>query len=365
MSEMAQNIIVDAHLDIAWNYLSCGRDFLLSAWARRRQETDPAFVQRHGRSMVGLPELLLGRVAVVCASIFVAPAWSKLYPEERVLYETPAEAYTWGTRQMDYYHHLAESDPRIRLIRTQADLDAALATWRDGSGVGDHRLGVIVSMEGADPILEPEQLEEWHARGLRAVGPAWSRTRYSGGTKATGPLTDLGRELLDVMAGLGMVLDLAHMAPEACAEALDRYGGPLYASHANPLRFRPDRPDRNISDEIIRRIAERDGAVGVIPYNLFLVPGWRGGDRKDAATMDTVIAAIDHICQITGSARYVGIGSDFDGGFGAASTPAEFETSADLWAIGGALAARGYAPADVSAILSGNFLRILRAGLPA
>ncbi len=365
MSEMAQDILVDGHLDIAWNYFNHGRDFLQSAWVRRRQETDPAFVQRHGRSMVGLPELLLGRVAVVCASIFVAPAWSRAYPDEQVLYETPAEAYAWGMRQMDYYHRLADSDPRIRLITTQADLDAVLATWREGSGVGDHRLGVILSMEGADPILEPGQLEEWYARGLRAVGPAWSQTRYSGGTKALGPLTSLGRALLDEMAGLGIVLDLAHMAPEACVEALDRYDGPLYASHANPLRFRPDRPDRNISDEIIQRIAERDGAIGVMPYNLFLVPGWRAGDGKDAATMDTLIAAVDHICQLTGSARHVGIGSDFDGGFGAASAPVEFETSADLWAIGPALAARGYAPADVSAILSGNFLRILRAGLPA
>jgi membrane dipeptidase len=365
MSDLAQGIIVDGHLDIAWNYFNHGRDFRQSAWARRRQETDPIFLARHGRSMVGLPELLLSRVAVVCASIFVAPAWSKTHPDERVLYETPADACLWASRQMDYYHGLADSDPRIRLIRRQADLDAVLSTWRDGSGVGEHRLGLIISMEGADPILEPAQLEEWYERGLRAVGPAWSQTRYSGGTKAPGPLTDLGRQLLEAMAGLGMVLDLAHMAPEACAEALDRYDGPLYASHANPLRFRPDRPDRNIADDLIRRIAERDGAVGIMPYNLFLVPGWRIGDRKDAATMDTLVAAIDHVCQITGSARHAGIGSDFDGGFGAASTPVEFETSADLWAIGRALAARGYSPPDVTAILSGNFMRILRAGLPA
>ena len=77
MSVMAQDILVDGHLDIAWNHFNHGRDFLQSAWARRRQETDPAFIERHGRIMVGLPELLLGRVAVVCASIFVAPAWSR------------------------------------------------------------------------------------------------------------------------------------------------------------------------------------------------------------------------------------------------------------------------------------------------
>jgi membrane dipeptidase len=365
MTDLTTPIIVDGHLDIAWNYFNNRRDFRQSAWARRRQETDPVFLQRYGHSMVGLPELLVGRVAVVCASIFVAPAWSKTYPDEQVLYTSPEEAHRWGKQQLAYYHRLAEEDPRLCLILTQADLNAVLDTWRDSSDVTEHRLGLIIGMEGADPILEPAQLEEWYAEGLRVVGPAWTQTRYSGGTKAPGPLTDLGRALLEVMADLHMVLDLAHMAPEACLEALDRYDGPLFASHANPLRFRPDRPDRNLSDDLIRRIAERDGAVGIMPYNLFLLPDWRPGERKDAASMDHVIAAIDHVCQITGSARHVGIGSDFDGSFGAASTPAEFETSADLWAIGQALAARGYTPADVGAILGGNFLRILRAGLPA
>lgn len=365
MSDRTTPVIVDGHLDIAWNYFNNRRDFRQSAWARRRQETDPVFLQRYGRSMVGLPELLVGRVAVVCASIFVSPAWCKMYPDEQVTYSSPEEAHHWGMQQLEYYHRLAEEDARLHLIQTQADLDAVLATWHDGSSVTEHRLGLIVGMEGADPILGPHQLEEWHEGGLRIVGPAWTQTRYSGGTKAPGPLTDLGRALLEAMAELHMVLDLAHMDPEACLEALDRYEGPLFASHANPLRFRPDRPDRNLSDDLIRRIAERDGAVGIMPYNLFLLPDWQHGDRKEAATMAHVIAAIDHVCQITGSARHVGIGSDFDGGFGAAATPAEFETSADLWAIGQALGTRGYTAQDIAAILGGNFLRILQAGSPA
>ncbi len=166
------------------------------------------------------------------------------------------------------------------------------------------------------------------------------------------------------MASYGMVLDLSHMAPEAAIEALDRYESTLFASHANPLRFCPDRVDRNLSDDVIRRIAERDGVIGIIPYNLFLVRGWSMGDRKDAANIDTVIAAIDHVCQVTGSAHYVGIGSDFDGGFGAAAAPFGFDTVTDLLSIGTALAKRGFAPDDVTAILNRNMLRVLRAGLP-
>jgi membrane dipeptidase len=358
------DIIVDGHQDIAWNYLNNRRDFTQSAWARRRAELDPVFLEHYGRSMAGLPEALLGRVAITCGTIFVSPKAHVMYPDETVFYETPQEAYRLGLRQIDYYHRLADENRQIRLIRTQVDLEAVLASWGEGTELADHLFGLVVLMEGADPILEPAQVEEWYARGLRIVGPAWSATRYSGGTKAVGPLTDMGRELLDVMASFGMILDLSHMAPEACYEALDRYEGPLFASHSNPLKFRPDRTDRNLSDDMIRRIAERDGTVGIVLYNLFLVAGWQMGDRKDAASMETVIAAIDHVCQVTGSARHVGIGSDADGGFGGESVPTGFETVADMWEIGPALAARGYSPEDISAILSGNVLRILRAGLP-
>jgi membrane dipeptidase len=357
------DIVVDGHLDIAWNYFNNARHFPNSARRNRRREIDPVFRQHYGHAMVGMPEALLGRVAVMGATVFVSPTWTKMYPDEKILYDTPQEAYRWGIRQMDYYHQLADENPKIRLLRTEKDLDAVLATWDEGTDLTDHLLGLILLMEGADPIVEPPQVEEWYARGLRIIGPAWTATRYSGGTKAMGPLTDLGRELLDVMASFGMILDISHMAPEAAHEALDRYEGPVLASHSNPLRLRKNRPDRNISDDIIRKIAERDGVIGLIPYNLFLLQDWMLGDRKNAATMDHVIAAIDHVCQISGSARHAGIGSDFDGGFGAESTPVGFDTLADLLSIGQALAERGYAPEDVTAILSGNFLRVLRAGL--
>jgi membrane dipeptidase len=361
---MTDPIIIDGHQDIAWNYFNNRRDFRRSAREHRRRETDPVFVQRFGRCMVGLPEEIEGRVALTNGTIFVAPTWSRMHPDEIVLYDTPDDAYREGTRQLEYYHKLAELHEQIVVVQSQADLDTVLASWQDDKDPGERLFGIVILMEGADPILEPEQVEAWYVRGLRIVGPAWTATRYSGGTRALGPLTDLGRELLVAMRKLNMILDLSHIAPEAAYEALERYDGPIIASHANPLRFRPDRVDRNLSDEIISLIAQRDGVIGVMLYNLFLVEGWRMGDRKEAADMNRFIAAIDHVCQITGSARHVGIGSDFDGGFGSDSTPVGFDTVADLHKIGPALAERGYAPGDIEAILSGNFLRMLRAGLP-
>jgi membrane dipeptidase len=71
------------------------------------------------------------------------------------------------------------------------------------------------------------------------------------------------------------------------------------------------------------------------------------------------------VCQITGSATHVGIGTDFDGGFGTESIPYELDTVADLYQIADALTGAGYEDSDVDAIMSGNMLRKLREGLPA
>ncbi len=357
-------IVFDAHEDMAWNALTFGRDYTRAAHETRRLERENGSLapRVNGEVTLGLPDWLLGRVAVVIGVLFVSPAHRRMGAWDTLIYRDPREAYAQASRQMDYYRRLADECEKIRLVEGRRDLDAVLRTWEDGTDIRDHQVGIILSIEGADPILEPKQVEEWCARGVRAVGLAWAGTRYAGGTGEPGPLTDLGRELLAVMADLGMALDLSHAAEEAYFEALDRYAGLVIASHSNPRRFCPT--DRGLSDAMIARMAERDGVIGVVPYNGFLMPGWRRGDRKDAARLADVVAAIDHICQVTGSARHVGVGSDFDGGFGAGDIPVEFDTVADLWQIGGALAEHGYAPADVEAVLSGNFLRVFRGALP-
>jgi membrane dipeptidase len=189
-------------------------------------------------------------------------------------------------------------------------------------------------------------------------------TRYCGGTSEPGPLTDLGRRLLDRMARHRMVLDTSHMAEDAFFDAIDRYQGPVIASHSNPRRFVDG--DRHLSDDMIRALIARDGVIGHVPFNAFLVPGWRRseGAPKDAADLSTIVRAIDHICDLAGNARHVGLGSDLDGGFGAEATPAGIDSVADLQKVVEALSDRGYADAEVAGIAHGNWLRVLRMSLP-
>jgi membrane dipeptidase len=354
-------IVVDAHEDIAYNALLFNRDYRRPVLKTRDLEAGSATLARNGIATLGLPDALLGRVAVVFSTLFVAPRTGKTEVWDTLTYRDPREAYQRALQQMDYYQRMADTDDSIRLIRTVADLDAVLGTWADGQETGQHKQGMVILMEGADPILAPKQFEEWYERGVRIVGPAWSATRYAGGTGAPGRVTPLGYELLDILQGFHVILDVSHLAEESFWEALDRYEGAIIASHSNPRRFRDS--DRHLSDEMIRRLAERDGVMGIVLYNRFLDPRWSRGDRKSNVSLARVIDAVDHVCQLTGSAAHVGIGSDFDGGFGAESIPDGLDTVGDLWAIGEALRERGYGEDEVAAILGGNMLRKLRRGL--
>lgn len=201
---------------------------------------------------------------------------------------------------------------------------------------------------------------------MRIIGLSWSGTFYAGGTKEPGPISPAGYELLDEMANLGMILDLSHMSEEGALEALDRYPGTIIASHSNPHSRVPSYVplERNLSDVTIREIASRGGVIGTVLYNPFLKDGWTPSSGQERVSLTDVAASMDYVCQILGNADHVGIGSDFDGGFGLADAPQDLDSVADLRLIGNELARLGYSESDIHAILCENWLRILRLGLP-
>ena len=346
-------LVVDAHEDVAWNVLALGRDVRRSALETRHLEEETDVPARNGRCMVGLPEWLAGEVAVVFGTVYAAPA-RRGKPAEPHTYSNAAEAHALGARQLDFYRRLADEEDQVTLVGDEHDLTDVLESWQGDAPT----VGILPLMEGADPIREPAEAEWWFERGLRAVGLSWKAgTRYAGGDAAQGPLTDLGSQLLDVMAELGMILDVSHLAEESFYEALGRFEGRVVATHANP-RSRVAGA-RQLSDEMIRRLADRDGVIGIVPASFFLRSDW----QTSSVTLVDVAATIDHVCQVVGDASHVGLGSDFDGGFGADHTPDALDTVADLQHIGPALGELGYGEEHIEAILSGNWLRVLRDAL--
>jgi len=210
-------------------------------------------------------------------------------------------------------------------------------------------------------------LEDWWGLGARLIGPAWAGTRFCGGTKEPGPLTPDGRNLLAAMADFGFTLDLSHMDEPAILESLDFYPGTVIATHANCLALMPEHEyNRLISDRVIHGILERDGIIGVVPFNTFLKDGWLiGKSNREEVSLERLVDHIDHICQLAGDARHVGIGSDFDGGFGMQSTPIEIDTIGDLHKLTPLLLARGYSEEDITAILGENWISVLHRSLPS
>jgi len=360
----APQLIIDGHEDIAWNAIEFGRDPLQSALAIREQESGQPIEDIIGQRTTGLSEWREGHIAVIFSTIFVMPL-EHSYPEyQQAVYATSQQARDAGWRQLAYYQDLTSREPSIIIVKNHSDLETVVASWVSPATGEQPRIGLVMHMEGAEPIANPDDVHVWYENGLRIIAPAWRSTRYAAGTGSTGgSLTLDGVSLLNEMAGLNMILDLSHLSHPAILEALDMYTGPLIASHSNPTLFLPS--DRGLTDEMIKQIGQHNGVIGIIPYNYFLTPGWERGMSRSFVTIDTVIDAIDYVVQLLGSSRNVALGSDFDGGFGLDSIPEGMNTIADLSKIATELQNRGYHADDVDAVMFGNWLRILEEGLPA
>jgi membrane dipeptidase len=369
-------IIVDAHQDLAWNMLTFGRDYTLSAQETRRVEAGSLASRVNGDTLLGWADYQRGKVALIFATLFASPIHHQQGEWDRMCYSDPQGAYQLLHAQKDAYQRLVDEHPgKFRLIATRADLQATLTGWEaalgsaagepEGVAIPNQPVGLVTLMEGAEAIREPQALEEWWAGDVRIIGPAWTGTRYSGGTGEPGPLSKDGFALLEAMAYLGFGLDLSHMDERAALQALDAYPGQVLASHsnANALLKGIDN-NRHLSDRVIQGLIDRDGVIGIVAYNAFLKVGWKHGDPRQEVPLERVIAQIDYICQMAGDARHVGIGTDFDGGFGVQAAPAGIDTIADLQKLVPLLVERGYPQDDIAAILAGNWLEKLRRILP-
>ncbi|WP_457632729.1 dipeptidase [Oceanithermus desulfurans] len=333
--------LVDAHLDLAHNALEAGFDLTLPLEELRR---------RHPQGdvpTVTLPALVEAGAALVFATLFASPYHPEHNPEG---YTTPEEAHAQALRQLELYRRWHE-EGRVRLITTRAELDGHLKAW-EGDGVP----GLLILMEGADPIRTPDELGFWADAGVRLVGPAWGGTRYAGGSWfGTGGLTELGRELMAALQDEPRVaLDASHLSEPSFWEALELYDGPLLASHSNARRFVDH--ERHLSDAMIRALGERGGVIGTVLYNAFLVAGWQRGDARPG--LEAALRHMAHVAELIGW-EHVGIGSDFDGGFGARELPEPLDRPADLRRLEEVL------PAGVfPGVLGGHWLAWLRRWLP-
>ncbi len=355
-------LIVDCHLDLAWNALGYKRDLSLPLADLNRAEHGLTDHAERGLATTTLPEMRAGGVGLCLATLIArTPVGETAIHGNLLDYPTPAAAAAAASGQLAWYRALEEAG-EVALLASAGAVSAHAERWRGGN---ERRVGIVLAMEGSDPIISPEHVQRWHHAGLRVASLVhYGLGRYAGGTGTDGGVTPAGRALLAAFEQAGLILDVTHLSDRAFYQALDHYAGPLLASHQNCRALVPG--GRQFTDDQLRLVLERGGIVAVACDAWMLHPGWvRGETSAHLVPISALADHVDHICQLAGNARQAAVGSDLDGGFGSDQTPRELTSIADLRRLAPILADRGYTAEQTAGVLADNALRFLTTHLPA
>jgi membrane dipeptidase len=360
-------LIFDGHADLAWIALAYNRDLTQSIAQINQHEIGMEREKGWGDAISCLPEIRRGAIAVCLGTLFArvnrnAPAPTQAYRRTDYDFRTQSMAYAVAQGQLAYYRQL-ESEGEMVIIRTADDLGSH---WQNCLNTdSDHwPIGNIIAMEGADPIACPRQVEEWFADGLRSIMLAhYGNNQYAAGTGGEGPLTDHGLELLKECERVGIILDLSHLSDRSFFQAAEQFNGPVMASHSNCRALVPG--NRQLSDQQLRLLIERDAVIGIACDAWMLVAGWQiGVSQPDGLTRASMVDHLDHICQLAGNVRLWELEAMSGPPMEPSSCSADFKSIADLQRLAELLAQRGYSSADIDAVFHGNWLRFFRSSLP-
>jgi len=351
-------LLVDAHLDLAMNALNWDRNLDLTV--EQIREAESGMIPEKGRACgtVAFPEMRKGEVGLSIVTVIARTAHRGSPATGAACQEI---SYAKAQGQLAYYRCL-ETQGKIRMIGTRGEMEDHLGNWQ--ADPDNTPLGMILSMEGADPIVWPGQMASWWADGLRIVGLShYGFSAYAHGTDTEGGLRGEAKALLAEMERLGAVLDTTHLADQAFFEAIDAFGGRIMASHQNSRSLNPG--VRQFTDEQMKQVIERDGVIGAALDAWMLYPDWIKGETSNTVvSLEAVADQIDYVCQLAGNTRHAAIGSDLDGGYGTEQCPHDLDTIVDLQKLAGLLSERGYSDEDVRAVMHGNWIHFLKDVLP-
>ena len=338
---MATHQFFDAHLDLAY-LTEIGRD-MHAPLAECRGKLLPAAVT--------LPSLRDGGVRACLGTIFteaIEPGATTDAPEAAYPVGDGLAAWRAGMRQLKLYHAWRDGGAIVMMPRrgkgsaASTDTNAPLL------------LGIL--MECADPIETPDQLDEWAEGGVIAIGMAWWRgSRYAGGNGMGAGLTPPGRELAARMDELGIVHDLSHLSQQATDDLLAHTDACVIASHSNCRALLDGEKNkdwqRHLSDETIAEIGRRGGMIGLNLVRSFIKTGLDRNDPKDRPSIDDTVAHVEHVCEVMGHRRGIGLGTDMDGGIKATDLPRGIDTPSNLHKLCDALGARGWSVDEIAEAL--------------
>ncbi len=283
--------LVDAHLDLSMNALEWNRDLREPVAAIRAREAGLTDRPDRGRNTVSLPELRRGRIGLVVATQiarYVAPG------NPLPGWHSAEQAWAQTQGQLAWYREM-EKAGEMTAVTDLASLEAHLAAWQAPAADPEALpIGYIRSLEGADSLVTVDYLRQAVRDGLRAVGPAhYGPGRYAPGTHTTGPLEANGPALLAAMEQLGVILDVTHLSDDSLWQALDLFGGAVWASHHNARALVADQ--RQLPDDQIKAIVARGAVIGASCDAWMIVPGWVRGTSTPQSTGCTFERLADHV----------------------------------------------------------------------
>jgi len=347
--------VFDAHLDLSMNALEWNRDLRLPIEEIRAREIGMTDKPDRAKNTVSLDAMRKGNIGL-CVATQIARYVKK--GSELPGWHSPHQAWAQTQGQLAWYKAMEAEGEMVQITNVQ-ELQTQLALWETDQ---EHKpIGYILSLEGADSIISMEYLEASYNSGLRAIGPAhYGPGTYAHGTDSIGGIGLKGKELLKKMESLNLILDATHLCDQSFWETMKIYNGPVWASHNN-CRSLVDH-NRQFSDEQLKELIRRDAVIGMPLDAWMMVPNWvRGAStpKTMGVSLEQMLDNMDHICQLAGNTKHLGIGTDLDGGFGIEQGPMDLDTIADLQKIPAMLQARGYTENDITAIMHQNFINFL------
>ena len=317
--------IFDCHLDLSMNATEWNRDLTLPIGKIRELEKDLFDKPDRGNATVCLPELIKGNIGLCVATLI-----SRYVKPNNPLpgWNSPEQAWAHAQGQLAWYRTMEDKGEMVQISDVKS-LVKHIEKWNNNS---IKKIGYILSLEGADSIINIDYLHNLYDEGLRAIGPAhYGPGTYAFGTGSSGGIGKKGKELLKEIEKLNLILDVTHLCDQSFWETLDNYNGNLWASHSNTRTIVPD--ERQFSDDQIKELIKRGAVIGMAFDAWMMIPKWERGISNPVQKkllIENIVDHIDHICQLTGSSNHIGLGSDLDGGFGKEQCPLDLDTIADL-----------------------------------
>ncbi len=339
-----ESIVVDTHCDTLMK-ITDPRDFYLKELMGFKPRK---LGERSEKGHIDLPKLIEGGIG--CQTFAM---WGAHRPQNM-------DALRIVMLNVDtFFMSIEENKDKIIHVRSYNEIIEARKAGR---------IGALLSMEGSEALLgEVGILRVFYRLGVRMLSFCWNwRTQFADGLnskRAESKLTDSGIEALEEMHNLGMLLDVSHLSDTCFRDIVDNIKDPFIASHSN-CRAICDHP-RNLTDDMLRAIAKKDGVIGVCYEPSFIRPKPKQGNTSEAdasatsdtkATVEDLADHIDHIVDVVGP-DHVGLGSDFDG---IDQGPVDLEDVSKVPNITRVLVKRGYSDENIKKILGENHLRVFK-----